>query len=174
MQSPPNHFSLFGLACDFSVDKAQLERAYRQAQRQVHPDRFAAASAAEQRQALQWATWVNEAYQTLKHPLARARYLLSLHAIECDAQSNTAMTPAFLMQQMTWRESLADALAARDHVALEHLSHTVQTAYQHGLAQLSSAFADQRYPTAADVLRQLYFLDKLDHEITDSLADLLA
>ncbi|MGC7990846.1 Fe-S protein assembly co-chaperone HscB, partial [Salmonella enterica] len=89
---------------------------------QAHPDKFAHASDAEKRVAMQWATRANEAYQTLKNPLKRARYLCELHGVDLQTESNTAMAPAFLMQQMEWRETLDDAKAGKDIDALEQLN----------------------------------------------------
>ena len=71
-----DHFSLFELPPGFRLDAALLDRRYLEMQSRVHPDRFASAGEAERRLSLQWATRVNEAYQTLKKPLARAKYLL--------------------------------------------------------------------------------------------------
>ncbi len=67
-----NHFELFHLPQRFALDMAALDAAYHEVQNQVHPDRFAHASDAEKRVAMQWATRANEAYQTLKNPLKRA------------------------------------------------------------------------------------------------------
>ena len=74
MFSPPDHFQLFDLPPSFALDMAALDAAYRRVQGQVHPDRFAAGTAAENRVAMQWATQANEAYRTLKSPLKRAAY----------------------------------------------------------------------------------------------------
>ena len=67
-----DHFSLFELPASFRLDAALLDRRYLEMQSRVHPDRFASAGDAERRLSLQWATRVNEAYQTLKKPLPRA------------------------------------------------------------------------------------------------------
>ncbi|MFX7858475.1 Fe-S protein assembly co-chaperone HscB, partial [Acinetobacter baumannii] len=61
------------------------------------------------------------AYQTLRDPLKRATYLLHLRGIDVQAENNTAMPPAFLMQQMEWREALGDAKAERNVDALDDL-----------------------------------------------------
>ena len=98
-----NHFSLFGLPQAFAIDPAALDSAYRAVQAEVHPDRFAGANDAERRRAVQFSAQVNEAYQTLRAPLARARYLLGLKGIDVGAESNTAMPADFLMAQMEWR-----------------------------------------------------------------------
>ncbi len=86
-----NHFELFGLPARFAVDTAALEARYLELQREVHPDRFAAASQAEQRVSTQLATRVNEAYQTLKSPLKRAGYLLQLRGVDPQFETNTSM-----------------------------------------------------------------------------------
>ena len=71
----PCHFALFELQPDFEVDAQALSDRYRELARKVHPDRFADAGASEQRQALEQSANLNEAYQVLKSPTRRARYL---------------------------------------------------------------------------------------------------
>ena len=93
-------FALFGLPARYEVDEAALDAAYRTVQSQAHPDRFANAGDAERRVAMQWAAHANEAYRTLRQPLKRAIYLLHLRGVDIQAESNTAMAPEFLMQQM--------------------------------------------------------------------------
>ena len=108
-----NHFDLFHLPARFTLDMGALDAAYRDVQGQVHPDRFVNATDAEKRVAMQWATRANEAYQTLKNPQKRARYLCELNGVDLQTESNTAMPMAFLMQQMEWREELGEARAAQ-------------------------------------------------------------
>ena len=64
-----SYFELFGLPQAFSIDLPALEKAYREIQARVHPDRFAHAGDAERRASLQWTTRVNEAYRALKSPV---------------------------------------------------------------------------------------------------------
>jgi molecular chaperone HscB len=87
----------------------------------VHPDRFAHAGEAEKRLSMQWTARVNEAYATLRRPFERARYLLELQGIEAMDPNNTRMPPDFLMQQMEWRETLAEAQAGKDFAGLQRL-----------------------------------------------------
>lgn len=109
MNIQDNHFTLFGLPERFAIDAGALDRAYRDVQSQVHPDRFAGQGATEQRVALQWATRANEAYGTLRDPLKRAVYLCVLHGQDPTDERNTSMPQAFLLQQLAWREALDDA-----------------------------------------------------------------
>src|SRR5678815_5772389 len=108
-----SHFALFGLPEDFSLDQQMLETAYRDIQSQVHPDRFAHAGDAERRASLQWTTRVNEAYRTLKNPVQRAKHLLELQGVDVAFETNTAMPPEFLMEQMELRERLEEAKDAK-------------------------------------------------------------
>ena len=82
LTSSSSHFELFGLQPAFKLDNEALERAYREIQSRVHPDRFAHAGDAERRASLQWTTRVNEAYRTLKNPVQRASHLLELRGVD--------------------------------------------------------------------------------------------
>src|SRR3954463_5780394 len=113
LTSSGNHFELFGLQPAFTLDTEALERAYREIQSQVHPDRFAHAGDAERRASLQWTTRVNEAYRTLQHPVQRASHILSLHGVDVAFETNTAMPQAFLIQQLDLREALDNATRSK-------------------------------------------------------------
>lgn len=112
-----NHFELFSLPVAFPVDQDRLSERYRALQQALHPDRFAAAGEREKRLSMQASSRVNEAYQTLKDPLTRARYLLSLHAGETAGENETTKDMAFLMEQMELREALAEAKDRSDPYA---------------------------------------------------------
>ena len=168
-----DHFALFGLNRGFRLDLSDLDSRYRDIQAQVHPDRFVHAGEAERRLSMQWATHANEAYQTLKKPLERARYLLHLAGHDIEAESNTAMPADFLMEQMEWREAVMEARIGRDHHELEHLHNRLRSdiAGRYGeLGELLDDAAD--YAGATDRVRRLMFLEKLLHEIDDALASL--
>lgn len=160
-----NHFDLFQLPQQFALDMAALDRAYREVQSRVHPDKFVAASDAEKRVAMQWATRANEAYQTLKQPQKRAEYLCHLHGVDLQAQSNTSMPAAFLMQQMEWREALQDARQARDEAALEALDQQLRSTSRSLLQQVEQDLARQDFAAAAQQLRSLMFVDKFAEEL---------
>jgi molecular chaperone HscB len=161
-----NHFEIFGVAARFEVDLAALEDRYRELQREVHPDRFASASQAEQRVSMQLATRVNEAYQTLKSPIARAAYLLRLHGIDPEFDTNTAMPAEFLGEQLELREALEEAVADNDVERLGALSAGLRKERDLVLDRLASQLDAQRvWKEAAATLRQLMFLEKFGEEI---------
>ncbi len=161
-----DYFRLFGLAQSYQIDAIQLERQYRALQTQIHPDKFAHLPEAEQRVAMQQTTLVNEAYQTLRKPIRRARYLLSLHGVDTQEATNTAMPVDFLMAQMEWREAVAEAQQARDVAALEQLEKRLQHETRELEAQLALKIdTEHDYATAAGLVRKLRFLEKLAEEI---------
>ena len=161
-----NHFEIFGVAAKFEVDLAALENRYRELQREVHPDRFASASQAAQRVSMQLATRVNEAYQTLKSPVARAAYLLHLHGVDPEFETNTAMPAEFLGEQLELREALEEAVTANDVERLGALSTALRKERGRVLERLASQLDAQRaWKEAAATLRQLMFLEKFGEEI---------
>ena len=161
-----NHFDLFGLSPAFALEKELLEKAYRDIQSRVHPDRFAHAGGAERRASLQWTTRVNEAYRALKDPVQRAKHILELHGVDVAFETNTAMPPEFLMQQMELREALEDAVAKKDPSSVDGIRKDLRnekSILEKQLAQTIDAKKD--YAGAAGLVRKLMFLDKLDDEI---------
>lgn len=169
-----NHFELFGIAERYELDAAGLDSAYRSVQGAIHPDRFAGATDAERRMAMQLAAQANEAYRTLRDPSRRAAYLCELHGADPQAQSNTAMAPEFLMQQMEWRERLEEARGRRDVARIEELRGEVSERRMALRAALADALDAQRdFPQAAGLVRQLMFVDRFAEEIDDAEESLL-
>lgn len=160
-----NHFELFHLPQRFAIDLPALDKAYREVQNRVHPDKFAHASDAEKRIAMQWATRANEAYQTLKNPYKRAAYLCELNGIDLQTESNTAMPVDFLMQQMEWREALEEAKAAKDIDALAALEAELQNARKTEVARIGEELDANNFSQAAQGVRKLMFLEKFAVEI---------
>lgn len=165
-----DHFALFELPRTFAIDAARLDERYREIQAKVHPDRHAHLPDNEQRVAMQWATRVNEAYQTLKKPLSRARYLLELAGHDAQVEHNTAMPTEFLVEQMELREAVADARTALDGDVLDGLRATLRKQIRAQYESLGAALdAGQDYAAASALVRQLMFQEKLLHEIDDAL-----
>jgi molecular chaperone HscB len=166
-------FRLFDITPHFKIDSATLEQNYRTLQTQVHPDKFAHLSESERRLSMQWATRVNEGYQTLRNPLNRARYLLSLNGVDTQEESNTAMPVDFLMQQMEWREALESARQKKDSARLEELEGRMQNEVRILQQQLAIDIDDARdYLAASGIVRKLKFLEKLAEEIGSAFDEL--
>ena len=118
---------------------------------------------------MQWATRANEAYRTLRDPVERARYLLNLKGFDTAEESNTAMPPDFLMQQMEWRESAAEARRERDRARLKQLRDDIQSERRDMLRMLERALdVDRNYDAGCSLVRKLRFLEKIDAEIDEA------
>lgn len=174
---PPNpgldYFQVFGLSVAFTVDGEVLEQRYQALQRQFHPDRFVTQGAKERRFSLEQVTRLNKAYETLKDPLLRGEYLVTLWAPSDRAQAEA--DPAFLMTLMASREALEaldvpsctlDALVplqqqterymTREQTAIEAgCQQFVRTQETHLLQEIGQATTHLRY------LRR--FVEALDH-----------
>jgi len=162
-----NDFVLFGLSPGFTVDRQAVDARWKQLQREVHPDRFAAQGQAAQRVAMQWSVRINEAYNRLKDPLKRAAYWCELQGTPVNAESNTAMPPAFLMQQMEWREALDDA---HTEDALQALWDQTLTARGELLAALAQSIDQHGNATQAVAqVRSLMFVERFAEEVQSHL-----
>ena len=89
-----DYFTLFSLPQHLHLDLAALEKTFYAQSRKLHPDRFAAKPAAEQQAALAASSQLNDAYRTLRDPIARTEYLLSLQGIQLEEQSRAATDAA--------------------------------------------------------------------------------
>lgn len=165
-----DHFALFGLPRSQQLDTEALDQRFRQLQAEVHPDRHVQAGDAGRRLSMQWASRVNEAYQTLKSPLRRALYLLQLAGHDPQVESNTAMPTDFLLRQLELRESVAEARRGGDERTLDatrlRLVQEIASAHRR-LTELIDA--DHDYRAAGKLVRQLMFQEKLLGEIDDAL-----
>lgn len=101
-----NYFKLFNLSEDYFIDISDLTDTYQEKQRLYHPDRFASASDSDRLKALQMATEINAAYQTLKDPIKRAAYILLLQGIDVQNEAFTLHDNAFLHHQFELREQV--------------------------------------------------------------------
>ena len=166
-------FQLFGLPTRYRVDGDVLEQRFHALQMQVHPDRFSHLPEPERRVSMQWATRVNEAYQTLVDPVSRARYLLALRGVHTEEETNTAMPADFLLEQMEWREAIHEARTMCDAAALDELEQRLQNDMHILQQQLADKIdTEHDYIVAAGTVRKLKFLEKLTDEI-DSAYDQL-
>ena len=167
-------FELFGLPVAFALDRSQLDLQWKSLQREAHPDRFASEGVAAQRIAMQWSVRINEAYGRLKDPLKRAAYLCELNGAAVNAENNTNMPSAFLMQQMEWREALDDckALKANDakDKALEKLLDEVDASTAQALKQIAKLIdVEHNFPAAVGQVRALMFIEKFAQEVQHQL-----
>ena len=89
-----DYFSFFDLPRKLQIDTVALEKQFYVLSRRLHPDRFASKPVEEQEAALAQSSLLNDAYRTLKEPIARTQYLLTLEGVELEEQSKAATDAA--------------------------------------------------------------------------------
>ena len=93
-----------------NLDLSDIERRFRTLSRQFHPDYFYNATPAERRASLERSSYLNDAYRTLKNPVARVEYLLGLEGFSArgpgenvdnvNQADSAAKVPAKLLEEV--------------------------------------------------------------------------
>ncbi|PSB92072.1 Fe-S protein assembly co-chaperone HscB [Candidatus Pandoraea novymonadis] len=167
-----NYFALFDLPQCFRLDIAELDLAYRAVQSRIHPDRFARASDTEKRIAMQWATFVNLAFQTLRDPVKRASYILTLHGIDVSTLDDASMSRDFLIQQMRCHEEIEDAVGASDFVELNLLAKRLSADRSAKIDKLGDWIDSGNWKPAVEAIRQLMFISRAQQDIVQRIEEL--
>ena len=105
-----DYFEVFGLPKILGLDLEALEKKFHELSRKYHPDYFSTASAAEKTQAVRMTALVNDAYRTLRHPVRRVEYLLSLFGFKADGSK---VPQSLLMEVFEINEQLEEVKAGR-------------------------------------------------------------
>ena len=161
-----NPFALFDLPVAFQVDSALLNERYLALQKSLHPDNFSAASAQEQRLAIQKSAEINDALRILKDPIARADSIIAINTGETEnpeEKSNNDID--FLMQQMEWRETLENIENRQDTDELTAFAKEINQTRHAILSELSTALDAQQWDIARAITDKLRFIKKLQAEI---------
>lgn len=161
-----NPFALFDLPVAFQVDSALLNERYLALQKSLHPDNFSAASAQEQRLAIQKSAEINDALRILKDPITRADSIIAINTGETEnpeEKSNNDID--FLMQQMEWRETLENIENCKDTDELTAFAQEINQIRHAILSELSTALDAQQWDIARAITDKLRFIKKLQAEI---------
>ena len=161
-----NPFALFDLPVAFQVDSALLNERYLALQKSLHPDNFSAASAQEQRLAMQKSAEINDALRILKDPITRADSIIAINTGETEnpeEKSNNDID--FLMQQMEWRETLENIENRKDTDELTAFTQEIDQIRHAILSELSTALTEQQWDIARAITDKLRYIKKLQAEI---------
>ena len=166
-----NYFELFDIPVSYTVDLTKVRQHHCELQKDVHPDRFANASAQEKRISMQRTSLINQAFHTLSHPIERATYLLELRGVDFNTDNQTTMDAEFLLQQMDLREALAEAGDKADPLAeLERL----ETEINDSMKMLQNRFQQDTekddLDDAKELVRKMQFLYKAGQEVAELTA----
>ena len=161
-----NYFQLFNVSESCELDLDFLSGKYRELQSEVHPDRFANADEQAKLLAVQNSSYLNEAYDTLKSPLKRAGYLLTLHQQDIEHVNQSDLSMDLLLEQIQLRETLGEL--PEDESALADLA-SLKKQVEAKIEVCHQGFADNiersNYHGAKMIYHELQFLYKLLVEI---------
>ena len=115
---PANYFEFLDLPEKLSLDAKDLEKRFYALSRVWHPDRFARASHSEQQRALESSSLLNDAYRTLREPVSRAEYLLSMRAVD---PGDAKKVPPDLLEEVFEFNMALEELKSGDTGALPQL-----------------------------------------------------
>jgi len=163
-----NYFEIFSLDVSTHPDLNKLNENNRELQRLVHPDKFANSDESEKRQAMQKTSLINQAFNTLKDPVLRLQYMLSLKGIDMNGETDTAMDGGFLMEQMELREKIADVRTQADPLEeLDAITKTLKTTSKNLIAEFDQNFQDDALDKSREVVRKLQFINKAQKEVAE-------
>ena len=108
-----DYFEVFGLPRILGIDLAVLEKTFHELSRKYHPDYFSTTPPAEKTQAVRMTALLNDAYRTLRHPVRRVEYLLTLYGFKADGSK---VPQALLTEVFEINEQLEEVKAGRASV----------------------------------------------------------
>jgi len=165
-----DYFQLFNFPAVYDIDRDVLTQRYRDMQGLIHPDRFVNATEKERRISVQLTALINQAYNALKSPLGRARYLLQLRGVDID-DSVTSKDIAFLTEQIELRERLADAQHSDNaEQALMQLANELQKRLMKLQLAIEEAFeedASESLVKAHRLYDEMQFISRLNDELDE-------
>ncbi len=163
------YFSVFDLPFSFTLSLAQLNTAYTALIAEHHPDNFAD-DEQHTMQALEFTAYLNTAYKTLKHPVERGAYMLSLHNINAFDEYDTQMQPAFLIEQIELQEQLE---SLSDESDLEDYLASVKTKIISHMGNIHESYEAEQFEIMRNLVRELKFYIQLQTLAEEKLESFL-
>jgi len=108
-----DYFAFFSLPQKLTLDLAILEQQFHSLSWKLHPDRFARASEDERQLSLDLTSQLNDAYRTMKDPVARVEYLLEIEGERKEGEKKQQAPPELLEEVFELNESLDELREAR-------------------------------------------------------------
>jgi molecular chaperone HscB len=111
-----DYFTFLGLPRRLRIPLQDLDARLRDLSRQFHPDYYCHATPAERVASLERASYLNDAYRTLKNPVTRVEYVLRLEGMAPETRRDAAaqVPPGLLERVFEFNEQIEEARAARE------------------------------------------------------------
>jgi molecular chaperone HscB len=172
---PPDtsYFEIFGFEPSIDIDRIELDKRFRDAQRLLHPDKYANSSKHEKDLSAANSSVVNVAYQTLRSPLLRTKYLLQKHDITVfDDKANTSryVDPMFLMEMVELRERVE---SSKSKPELESIKKLNKASIKKTIKELSKHFQILNKEAISTEAVRLQFFTKVEEEVDEAMMSLI-
>jgi molecular chaperone HscB len=109
-----DYFAFFGMPRKLVFDLNDLEQKFHALSWKLHPDNFMRTSEFERQLSLDRSSQLNDAYRTLRDPVARVEYLLSLSGMRKEGQKKQQAPPELLEEVFELNEWLDELRSARE------------------------------------------------------------
>ena len=163
-----NYFELFGLPIDYQIDMALMHDNHQKLQSAFHPDRFVNGTEQEKRLAVQKAAWINEAYEILKDPVKRARYMLEVKGLHLNDDHETTADQAFLMEQIELREEMDQCRSCTDPMrCCDHITGKLDQRSKEFSADFESFYQQGYLEEARQVSKKMQFVQRILEQIDE-------
>jgi molecular chaperone HscB len=108
-----DYFALFGLPRKLWIEMNALEQKFLQLSWKLHPDNFVKATEEERELSLKRSSELNDAYRTLRDPVARVEYLLGIENMRKEGEHKQKAPPELLEEVFELNESLDELREAK-------------------------------------------------------------
>ncbi|HUL35237.1 MAG TPA: Fe-S protein assembly co-chaperone HscB [Candidatus Eisenbacteria bacterium] len=137
-----DYFAMFELPRKLWIEMGALEQKFLQLSWKLHPDNFVNATPEEREISLRRSSELNDAYRTLREPVARVEYLLAIEGARVEGQNKQQAPPELLEEVFELNESLDELREARtsgeDTAALRQRLETAEKSFQGKLAEVDA------------------------------------
>jgi molecular chaperone HscB len=137
-----DYFAMFELPRKLWIEMGALEQKFLQLSWKLHPDNFVNAALEEREISLKRSSELNDAYRTLRDPVARVEYLLALEGARKEGQNKQQAPPELLEEVFELNESLDELREAKssggDTANLKHRLETAEKSFEAKLAEVDS------------------------------------
>ena len=145
IQQVPQHsdyFAMFDLPRKLWIEMGALEQKFLQLSWKLHPDNFVNATAEEREISLKRSSELNDAYRTLREPVARVEYLLAIEGARVEGKNKQQAPPELLEEVFELNESLDELREAKagggDIAALKQRLEVAEKNFQGKLADVDA------------------------------------
>src|SRR5438067_5810735 len=108
-----DYFAVFGLPRKLWIEMSELEQKFLQMSWKLHPDNFVNATEQERELSLKRSSELNDAYRTLRDPIARVEYLLAIEGERKEGEKKQQAPPELLEEVFELNESLDELREAK-------------------------------------------------------------